>query len=98
MADTTSRTLRLLSLLQRRRYWTGPDLAEHLEVSERTIRRDIERLRELGYTVDSDRGVDDGYRLGGSTGEAMLLLDNDEAASLAVALNSAATGTRWAAT
>lgn len=93
MADTTTRTLRLLSLLQRRRYWPGPDLAAHLGVSDRTLRRDIERLREIGYTVESDRGVDGGYRLGGSTGEAMLLLDDDEATALAVALHRAACGT-----
>lgn len=92
MADTTARTLRLLSLLQRRRYWPGSDLAARLEVSDRTLRRDIERLRELGYTVESDRGVDGGYRLGGSSGEAMLLLDNDEATALAVALHTAASG------
>ncbi len=93
MADTTARTLRLLSLLQRRRYWPGPDLAARLGVSDRTLRRDVERLRELGYTVDSDRGVDGGYRLGGSTGDAALLLDDDEATALAVALHTAASGT-----
>lgn len=93
MADTTARTLRLLSLLQRRRYWPGPDLAARLEVSDRTLRRDIERLRELGYTVESDRGVDGGYRLGGSNGDAVLLLDDDESIALAVALHSAAAGT-----
>jgi predicted DNA-binding transcriptional regulator YafY len=92
MSDTTARTLRLLSLLQRRRYWPGPDLAARLEVSDRTLRRDIERLRELGYTVESDRGVDGGYRLAGSTGDAALLLDNDEATALAVALHAAAGG------
>lgn len=97
MADTTARTLRLLSLLQRRRYWPGPDLAARLEVSDRTLRRDIERLRELGYTVESDRGVDGGYRLGGSTGDTALLLDNDEAVALAAALHSAASATsEWA--
>ena len=93
MADTTARTLRLLSLLQRRRYWPGPDLTRRLGVSDRTLRRDIERLRELGYTVEADRGVDGGYRLGGSTGDAALLLDDDETVALAVALHSAAAGT-----
>ncbi len=93
MADTTARTLRLLSLLQRRRYWAGPDLAARLEVSERTLRRDVERLRELGYTVESDRGVDGGYRLGSADGDTALLLDNDEATALAVALHVAASGT-----
>lgn len=93
MADTAARTLRLLSLLQRRRYWPGPDLATRLEISERTLRRDVERLRELGYTVESDRGVDGGYRLGAATGDTLLLLDNDEATALAAALHSAACGT-----
>ena len=92
MVDTT-RTLQLLSLLQRRRDWPGSDLAARLEVSKRTLRRDIERLREQGYTVDSDRGVDGGYRLGGSTGNAASLLDEDKATALAVALHCAASGT-----
>jgi predicted DNA-binding transcriptional regulator YafY len=93
MADTTARTLRLLSFLQRRHYWPGEELAARLEVSDRTLRRDIERLRDLGYTVESNRGVDGGYRLGASTGDAMLLLDNDEATALAAALHQAAAGT-----
>ena len=93
MADPTARTLRLLSLLQRHHHWTGADLADRLGVSERTLRRDVERLRELGYTVLSDRGVDGGYRLTGSTGGAALLLDDDEATALAVALHSAACDT-----
>jgi predicted DNA-binding transcriptional regulator YafY len=85
MSDTTARTLRLLSFLQRRHYWPGEELA--------ALRRDIERLRELGYTVESNRGTDGGYRLGSSTGDAMLLLDNDEATALAAALHQAASGT-----
>lgn len=93
MADPTARTLRLLSLLQRRRYWPGPELAARLEVSDRTLRRDVERLRELGYTIDSDRGVDGGYRLGAVTGDAALLLDDDEVTALAVALHTASSGT-----
>ncbi len=92
MADTTERTLRLLSLLQRRRDWPGPELARELEVSDRTLRRDIERLRELGYAIGADRGSDGGYRLGTSRGGAMLLLDGDEAVALAVALNATANG------
>ena len=92
MADTAARTLRLLSLLQRRRYWPGPDLAARLEISERTLRRDVERLRELGYTVESDRGIDGGYRLGASDGTALLLLDDDESTALAAALHAAACG------
>ena len=66
--STSARMLRLLSLLQTHRYWPGPDLAERLEVSPRTLRRDIDRLRELGYDVDAVRGVAGGYQLraGGS--------------------------------
>src|SRR5690606_5474774 len=90
MADTASRTMRLLSLLQRRRYWPGRELAERLEVSPRTLRRDVERLRSLGYAVDSDRGVDGGYRLESTAGLAPLLVDNDEAVALAVGLHLAA--------
>lgn len=90
MADTTNRTLRLLSLLQRRRYWPGLELADRLDISDRTLRRDIERLRDLGYTVESERGVDGGYRLAGSVGDAALLLEDDETTALAVALHSVA--------
>lgn len=90
MAETTDRTLQLLSLLQRRRYWTGPELAKRLEVSERTLRRDIERIRRLGYTVDAERGVAGGYRLVGAGGDTVLLLDDDETTALAVALHTAA--------
>lgn len=93
MADPTARTLRLLSLLQRRRYWPGAELADRLGVSDRTLRRDVDRLRELGYTVDSDRGVDGGYRLGAATEGVVLLLDDDEATALAVALHTVASGT-----
>lgn len=92
MADTTARSLRLLSFLQRRHHWTGEELAARLEVSDRTLRRDIERLRDLGYTVKSNRGVDGGYRLAGASGDAMLLLDNDEATALAAALHQGASG------
>ena len=90
MADTTTRTLRLLSLLQRRRYWPGPELADRLDVSDRTLRRDIDRLRDLGYAVESERGVDGGYRLAGTSGDTVLLLDDDETIALAVALHRAA--------
>src|SRR5262245_16033824 len=92
MADTTARTMRLLTLLQRRRYWPGPELARRLEVSDRTLRRDVERLRTLGYSVASDRGVDGGYQLESTSGLAPLLVDNDEAVALAVGLNLAAQG------
>ncbi len=57
MANTSSRTLRLLSLLQTRRYWPGEELAGQLRVSPRTLRRDIDRLRELGYPIQAQRGV-----------------------------------------
>src|SRR5215211_1218545 len=84
--------MRLLTLLQRRRYWPGPELAGRLEVSERTLRRDIDRLRVLGYSVASDRGVDGGYQLESASGLAPLLVDGDEAVALAVGLNLAAEG------
>ena len=60
MAATSSRTLRLLSLLQSRRHWAGEELARRLGVSVRTLRRDVDRLRELGYPVEAQRGVDGG--------------------------------------
>ncbi|MBF6247888.1 HTH domain-containing protein, partial [Nocardia elegans] len=63
MANTSTRTLRLLSLLQTHKYWPGGELAERLGVSARTLRRDVERLRELGYPVQAQRGVDGGYQL-----------------------------------
>lgn len=94
MADTTARTMRLLTLLQRRRYWPGPELADRLDVSARTLRRDVERLRALGYAVESDRGVDGGYRLSSSAGLAPLLVDNDEAVALAVGLHLATQGSQ----
>jgi predicted DNA-binding transcriptional regulator YafY len=90
MANTSSRTLRLLSLLQTHRFWPGGELAERLEVSERTLRRDIDRLRELGYPVDSVRGVEGGYQLGAGATMPPLTVDEDEAIAMAVALNGAA--------
>ncbi len=92
MADTTARALRLLSLFQRRRYWPGPELARRLEVSERTLRRDVDRLRALGYPVETARGVAGGYWLEPGEGLAPLLLDDDEAVALAVGLHLAARG------
>ncbi|GGU90054.1 DNA-binding transcriptional regulator [Streptomyces albospinus] len=91
-SDMTARMLRLLSLLQTRREWSGDDLAERLEVTVRTVRRDIERLRELGYPVDSTRGHSGGYRLAPGTDLPPLLLDDDEAIAIAVALRTAAGG------
>jgi predicted DNA-binding transcriptional regulator YafY len=88
MASTSTRTLRLLSLLQSRRHWPGPLLAERLEVSARTLRRDVERLRELGYPVDAHPGVDGGYALAPGAALPPLLVDDDEAMALAVAVQS----------
>ncbi|MFD3542455.1 helix-turn-helix transcriptional regulator [Streptomyces sp. NPDC058662] len=90
--DTTARTLRLLSLLQTRREWPGLDLADRLGVTVRTVRRDIDRLRELGYPVDSARGHGGGYRLASGTDLPPLLLEDDEAVAVAVALRTAAGG------
>ncbi len=90
MANTSSRTLKLLSLLQTHRFWPGPELAHRLEVSERTLRRDIDRLRELGYPVDAARGSDGGYQLGAGATMPPLTVDEDEAIAMAVALNGAA--------
>ncbi len=90
MTLTSGRLLRLLSLLQARRYWPGEELADRLEVSGRTIRRDVERLRELGYPVDATTGPDGGYRLEAGTAMPPLLLDDDEAVAIAVGLRTAA--------
>jgi predicted DNA-binding transcriptional regulator YafY len=87
---TSSRLLTLLSLLQARRDWPGRALADRLEVSARTIRRDVERLRGLGYPVESLTGPAGGYRLRAGTAMPPLLLDDDEAIAIAVGLRSAA--------
>lgn len=92
MANTSARTLRLLSLLQTHRYWPGAELADRLKVSERTLRRDIDRLRDLGYPVDASRGVAGGYQLQSGAGMPPLLLDDDEAVAIAVGLTTAAGG------
>lgn len=91
-SDMTARMLRLLSLLQTRREWSGADLADRLAVTVRTVRRDIDRLRELGYPVDSARGHAGGYRLTSGSDLPPLLLDDDEAVAIAVALRTAAGG------
>ena len=88
--SASSRLLDLLSLLQARRDWPGAELAERLEVSGRTIRRDVERLRELGYPVDALTGPASGYRLHAGTAMPPLLLDDDEAVAIAVGLGTAA--------
>src|SRR5438105_7586297 len=90
MTQTSSRLLELLSLLQGRRDWPGDELAGRLEVSGRTIRRDMERLRQLGYPVESLTGPAGGYRLRAGTAMPPLLLDDDEAIAIAVGLRTAA--------
>jgi len=90
MWETSARLLKLLSLLQARRDWPGADLAVRLEVSERTVRRDVERLRDLGYPVHASRGTDGGYRLGAGAAMPPLLLDDDEAVAVAIGLRTAA--------
>ena len=90
MANTSSRTLRLLSMLQNHRYWAGAELAERLDVSLRTLRRDVDRLRELGYPVESHRGVDGGYELAPGVALPPLVLDDEEAVALVVGLHAAA--------
>ena len=93
MTSATSRTLRLLSLLQTRRSWSGPELAARLEVSPRTLRRDIERLRALDYPVSATTGVGGGYRLEAGAAVPPLVLDDEEAVAIAVGLRTAADGT-----
>jgi predicted DNA-binding transcriptional regulator YafY len=90
VTETSSRLLELLSLLQARRDWTGAALADRLEVSRRTIRRDVERLRDLGYPVESLSGPAGGYRLRAGTAMPPLLLDDDDAIAIAVGLGTAA--------
>jgi predicted DNA-binding transcriptional regulator YafY len=90
MTTTSSRLLELLALLQARRDWPGDELAGRLEVSGRTIRRDVERLRGLGYPVESLSGPGGGYRLRAGTAMPPLLLDDDEAIAIAVGLRTAA--------
>jgi predicted DNA-binding transcriptional regulator YafY len=90
VTETSSRLLTLLSLLQARRDWPGSELARRLEVSGRTIRRDVERLRGLGYPVESLTGPAGGYRLRAGTAMPPLLLDDDEAIAIAVGLRTAA--------
>jgi predicted DNA-binding transcriptional regulator YafY len=93
MSDTPGRLLRLLSLLQTPRDWPGSELAERLQVSRRTIRRDIQRLRDLGYPVQATMGAVGGYRLVAGTAMPPLLLDDEEGVAGAVGLGTAANGT-----
>ena len=90
MVQTSARLLALLSLLQMRREWTGQELADRLEVGSRTIRRDVDKLRSLGYPVEAAPGVAGGYRLGNSGELPPLLLDDAEAVAVAVGLRTAA--------
>ncbi|MFF4582731.1 helix-turn-helix transcriptional regulator [Streptomyces sp. NPDC001389] len=90
MLGTSARLLRLLSLLQAHREWTGADLAERLGVTPRTVRRDVDRLRELGYPVNASPGTGGGYQLGAGAELPPLLLDDDEAVAVAVGLRTAA--------
>lgn len=87
---TSARVLRLLSMLQVRREWSGQELSGRLAVDVRTIRRDMDRLRQLGYVIDASAGPGGGYRLGAGTETPPLLLDDDEAIAVAVALGAAA--------
>jgi predicted DNA-binding transcriptional regulator YafY len=89
-APTAGRLLALLSLLQGRREWPGTLLASRLEVSPRTVRRDVERLRSLGYPIDSTSGPAGGYSLTAGTAMPPLLLDDEEAIAVAIALRTAA--------
>src|SRR5437879_10569115 len=88
--DMPGRLLRLLSLLQGRREWSGGELAQRLGVTGRTVRRDVDRLRELGYPVTGTTGSAGGYRLATGRNLPPLLLDDDEAVAIAVGLRTAA--------
>lgn len=90
MLDTSARLLRLLSLLQAHRDWSGAELADRLGVTPRTVRRDVDRLRELGYPVNASPGTGGGYQLGAGAELPPLLLDDDEAVAVAVGLRTAA--------
>ncbi|MQY08107.1 helix-turn-helix transcriptional regulator [Actinomadura macrotermitis] len=91
MLETSARLLKLLSLLQTHRDWSGAELSERLGVTTRTVRRDVDRLRELGYHVHATAGAP-GYRLGAGADLPPLLLDDDEAVAVAVGLRTAAGG------
>lgn len=90
MLQTSARLLRLLSLFQVQRYWSGCDLSERLEVTARTLRRDVDRLRSLGYPVHSTSGTAGGYQLGAGANVPPLLLDDDEAVAVALGLRTSA--------
>lgn len=90
--QTSARLLKLLSLLQSRRFWTGEELARELEITERSVRRDVDRLRSLGYPVHAAPGIGGGYQLGAGKELPPLPLEDDEAVAVAVGLRAAATG------
>jgi predicted DNA-binding transcriptional regulator YafY len=90
MLKTSARLLRLLWLLQSRRYWSGAELSERVEVDARTVRRDIDRLRELGYAVEASPGLGGGYQLKAGSALPPVLLDDEEAVTVAVAVRAAA--------
>ena len=90
MSDTTTRALSLLNLLQTHRHWPGSELADRLGVTERTVRRDVERLRDLGYRIESSPGATGGYRLEAGSAVPPLLLTDEEAVAMAIGLRVAA--------
>lgn len=92
MLETSARLLRLLSLFQAQRYWSGSELASRLEVNARTLRRDVDKLRSLGYPVNSTSGPEGGYQLGAGATLPPLLLDDEEAVAVALGLRTAAGG------
>ncbi|HEY6371139.1 MAG TPA: YafY family protein [Candidatus Sulfotelmatobacter sp.] len=92
MLQTSARLLRLLSLFQVQRYWSGADLSDRLDVTARTLRRDVDRLRSLGYPVHSTSGTAGGYQLGAGATLPPLLLDDDEAVAVALGLRTSASG------
>jgi predicted DNA-binding transcriptional regulator YafY len=92
MLETSARLLRLLSLFQAQRYWSGSDLARRLDVTTRTLRRDADRLRSLGYPVHSTSGTAGGYQLGAGANLPPLLLDDEEAVAVALGLRTSASG------
>jgi predicted DNA-binding transcriptional regulator YafY len=92
VSETTGRLLALLGLLQSRRVWSGAQLAERLGVTTRSVRRDVDRLRDLGYPVHASKGLGGGYQLGAGAALPPLLLDPDEAVAIAVCLRLAAGG------
>lgn len=89
MLETSARLLSMLSLLQSRPAWSGPELAARLDVTTRTVRNDVDRLRMLGYPVNAERGVHGSYRLGAGASLPPLLLDDDEAIAVVLGLRAA---------